>query len=124
MRYTETIRVNSSKSEPVAEFLAKNQLVKQRAEETGQTPIDWLADQFLPDAGRQEGFGDWITRQVCGILESELLKDSMNGTSHMARKVSGVEMSPEDRNWLVRTLGRHPVILGHWRSMLQDAIAA
>ena len=62
MRYTETIKVHSAKTEPIAEFLAANGMVKQLAD--GANPIDWLAGQFLPDAGREEGYGDWIARQA------------------------------------------------------------
>jgi hypothetical protein len=124
MRYTETIRIQTSSTQPIAEFMAMNQLVRQQAAENGQTHLDWLAGQFLPDAGLEEGFGDWIARQAGAILETALLCDTMSGASHVARKISGVVLSWEDRDWLVRTLGRHPVVLGIWRSMLPEAIAA
>ena len=122
MRYTETIKVHSAKAEPIAEFLAANNMVGQLAD--GANPLDWLAGQFLPDADRNEGFGDWNARQAQAILETALLCDTMSGTSHVSKKVSGVVLTQEDRDWLVRTLGRHPVVLGIWRSMLQEAIAA
>ena len=122
MRYTETIKVHSAKTESIAEFLATNNLVGQLAD--GANPIDWLADQFLPDAGRAEGFGDWIARQAQAILETALLRDTMSGATHVAKKISGMVLSPDDRDWLVRTLGRHSAVLAVWRSMLQEAIAA
>ena len=122
MRYTETIKVHSAKTEPIAEFLAANGMVKQLTD--GANPIDWLAGQFLPDAGRGEGYGDWITRQAVAILESALLRDTMSGATHVSKKISGVVLGPDDRDRLVRTLGRHPVVTGVWRSMLQEAIAA
>lgn len=122
MRHTEMITIHSYQIQPIAEFLATNSLVKQLAE--GVNPVDWLAAQFLPDAGRAEGYGDWIARQAATILETALLCDTMSGTGHVAKKVSSVILSPEDRDWLVRTLGRHPVVLGVWRSMLTEAIAA
>lgn len=122
MRYTETIKVHSAKTEPIAEFLATNNMVGQLAD--GANPVDWLAGQFLPDAGRAEGFGDWIARQAQAILETALLRDTMSGATHVAKKISGVVLGPDDRDWLVRTLGRHPAVLAVWRSMLQEAIAA
>lgn len=122
MRYTETIKVHSAKTEPIAEFLAANGMVKQLAD--GANPIDWLAGQFLPDAGREEGYGDWIARQAQEILESSLLRDTMSGDTHVAKKVTGIVLGEDDRDWLVRTLGRHPAVLAVWRSMLQEAIAA
>ena len=122
MRYTETIKVHSAKAEPIAEFLATNSLVKQLAD--GANPVDWLAGEFLPDAGRAEGYGDWIVRQAEAILGTALLRDTMSGDTHVAKKVAGVALSPEDRDWLVRTLGRHPAVLAVWRSMALDAIAA
>ena len=122
MKYTETIRIQVSRTQSIIEFLTMNSLVKQLAE--GVSPIDWLADQFLPNAGREEGFGDWIARQVGAILETTLQRDTMSGDTHVAKKIAGVVLSPEDRDWLVRTLGRHPAVLAVWRSMLGEAIAA
>lgn len=122
MQYTETIRVQVSGNQTIAEFLATNSLVKQLAD--GANPVDWLADQFLPDAGRAEGYGDWIVRQAEAILGSALLRDTMSGDTHVAKKVAGVVLCPEDRDWLVHTLGRHPEVLRVWRGMLADAIAA
>ena len=122
MRYTETIKVHSAKAEPIAEFLATNSLVRQLAD--GANPVDWLADQFLPDACREEGYGDWIVRQTEAILGSALLRDTMSGDTHVAKKISGIVLGEDDRDWLVRTLGHHPAVLAVWRSMLSEAIAA
>ena len=124
MKYTETIRINSYHAMPVAEFLENNELAKQQAAESGQTPVDWLAGQFLPDADLDENFGDWIVRQACSILQVGLLRDTMSGSSHVAKKVSNVVLAPDDCNWLVRTLGRHPAVLKVWRSMALEVIAA
>ena len=122
MRYAETIRIQVSSTQAIAEFLATSSLIKHLAE--GVNPIDWLAGQFLPDAGREEEYGDWIARQVGAILETMLQLDTMSGSSHVAKKVTGMVLSPEDRDWLVRTLGHHPEVLRVWRSMLTEAIAA
>ena len=122
MKYMETIKVHNAKTEPIAEFLAANGMVKQLAD--GANPIDWLAGQFLPDAGREEGYGDWIARQAQAILESALLRDTMSGATHVAKKISGIVLGEDDRDLLVRTLGHHPAVLAVWRSMLQEAIAA
>lgn len=122
MRYTETIRVQVSGNQSVVEFLATNSLVKQLAE--GVNPVDWLAREFLPDAGGEEGYGDWIVRQVGAILETMLQRDTMSGNSHVAKKVSGIVLSDDDRDWLLRTFGHHPEVLRVWRSMLTEAIAA
>ena len=124
MKYTETIRINSYHAMPVVEFLENNELAKQQAAESGQTPIDWLAGQFLPDADLDENFGDWIVRQACSILQVGLLRDTMSGSSHVAKKVSNIVMTPEDLDWLIRTLGRHPAVLRVWRSMALEVIAA
>ena len=122
MQYAETIKVHSAKAEPIVEFLATNSLVKQLAD--GANPVDWLAGEFLPDADRAEEYGDWIARQVAQILETSLLADTVQDGRHVARKVSGVQIATEDREWLVRTLGRHPAVLAVWRGMVQQAIAA
>ena len=122
MIYTETIKVHSTKTVPIAEFLATNNMVRQQAD--GTDPIDWLAGQFLPDAGRDEEFGDWIVRQVEATLETTLQRDTMSGSSHVAKKASNIVLAPEDRDWLIRTLGRHPAVLKVWRSMALEVIAA
>ena len=124
MKYTETIRINSYHAMPVVEFLENNELAKQQAAESGQTPIDWLAGQFLPDADLDENFGDWIVRQACSILQVGLLRDTMSGSSHVAKKASNMVLTPEDCDWLIRTLGRHSAVLKVWRSMALEVIAA
>ena len=124
MQYADTIRIHSHHSMPVAEFLEKSELVKQQAADSGQTPLDWLAGQFLPDADLDEGFGNWIVRQACSILQVALLRDTMSGSSHVAKKVSNMVLTTEDRDWLIRTLGRHPAVLRVWRSMALEVIAA
>ena len=124
MQYAETIRIHSTHSMSVAEFLEKNELVKQQATDSGQTPLDFLAGQFLPDADLDENFGDWIVRQACSILQVALVRDTMSGSSHVAKKVSNIFLAPEDRDYLIRTLGRHSAVLKVWRSMALEVIAA
>ena len=122
MRYVETITTRSRQSMPIAEFLETNGAVKQQAE--GENPIDWLADQFLPDAGMKEGYQNWIARQVVQILEAALLSDTVQDGRHVAKKITGVEIAAEDKKWLFRALGHHPAVLAVWRTMAMDAIAA
>ena len=122
MRYTETITTRSRQTMPLSEFLETNGTVKQQAE--GERPVDWLASQFLPDAGRDEGFIDWIARQVAPILEAGLLSDTVQDGRHVARKIAGVEIAPEDKEWLFSALGHHTAVLAVRRIMATDAIAA
>lgn len=124
MQYAETIRIHSAHSMPVAEFLEKNEMVKQQAADSGQTPLDFLAGQFLPDANLDENFGDWIVRQACSTLQVALVRDTMSGSSHVAKRVSNMVLTPEDRGYLIRTLGRHPAVLKVWRAMALEVIAA
>ena len=122
MKYVETITTRSRPSMPIAEFLETNGTVKQQAE--AENPVDWLASQFLPDAGMKEGYQDWIARQVVQILETALLSDTVQDGRHVARKIAGVQITPADRAWLFSALGHHPEVLAVWRSMAMDAIAA
>ena len=124
MQYAETIRIHSAHSMPVAELLEKNEMVKQQAADSGQTPLDFLAGQFLPDANLDENFGDWIVRQACSTLQVALVRDTMSGSSHVAKRVSNMVLTPEDRGYLIRTLGRHPAVLKVWRAMALEVIAA
>ena len=122
MKYTETITTRSRQSMPIAEFLATNAAVKLQAE--GENPIDWIAAQFLPDADKTEGYQDWIARQFAQILPVALHADTMRDGRHVARKVSSVELAPEDKAWLFSALGHHPEVLRVWRTMAMEAIAA
>ncbi len=124
MRYAEMITIRTYRDTPIAEFLEKNQMIGLQASEQGLRPLDWIAGQFLADADRDEHYDDWIARHVCSILQSGLLRDSMSGPSHIARKVSAVEITPEDKAWLASVLGHHPDVLRVWRGMVQEAIAA
>ena len=122
MRYVETITTRLRQTMPIAEFLETNELVREQA--GAEKPLDWLAGQFLPDAEPTEPYDAWIARQVGAILSTTLLRDTVNGSSHIARKVAGFELTVEDRAWLFQALGHHPVVLAVWRTMLQEAIAA
>ena len=122
MRYTETTTIRCSRTMPIAEFIQTNELVREQAGAEGA--LDWLAGEFLPDATMDEPYDAWIARQAISILSTTLLRDTVNGSTHIARKVAGVEITPEDRDWLVRTLGRHPAVLAVWRGLVQQAIAA
>ena len=122
MKYVETITTRFRQTMPLSEFLETNETVKQQAE--GEHPLDWVADQFLPDADRDEGYQDWIVRQVVQILETVLLSDTVQDGRHVARKIAGVQISSEDRVWLFSALGHHPEVLAVWRAMAMDAIAA
>ena len=122
MRYTETTTIRCSRTMPIAEFIQTNELVREQAGAEG--PLGWLAGQFLPDATMNEPYDTWIARQVGTILSTTLLRDTVNGSTHIARKVSGVEITTEDKVWLFQALGHHPAVLAVWRSMALDAIAA
>jgi hypothetical protein len=122
MKYTETTTTRRRLSMPIGEFLATDELVRRQAE--GEQPIDWLASQFLPDAEMAEEYRDWIARQAVQILQAALIEDAMRDGSHVCRKVSAMEFTPENRAWLFSALGHHPEVLATWRSMALDAIAA
>lgn len=122
MRYTETTTIRCYRAIPLAEFIRTNELVREQA--GAEKPLDWLAGQFLPDADPTEPYDAWIVRQVAAILRTTLLRDTVNGSSHIARKVAGFELTAEDRAWLFQALGHHPGVLAVWRSMLQEGIAA
>ena len=122
MRYIETTTIRCSRTMLIAAFIQTNELVRQQAGAEG--PLDWLAGQFLPDAGMKEGYQDWIARQVAQILEAALLHDAMRDGRHVARKVTGFELTADDRAWLFQALGHHPAVLAVWRTMAMDAIAA
>ena len=71
-----------------------------------------------------EPYDAWIARQAFSILSTTLLRDTVNGSSHIARKVVGVDITAEDKTWLFQVLGHHPSVLAVWRTMAMDAIAA
>ena len=122
MRFIETTTIRCCRAMPLAEFLQTNELVREQA--GAEKPLDWLAGQFLPDAEPTEPYDMWIARQVGTVLSTALLRDTVNSSSHIARKVAGVEIAPEDRAWLFQALGHHPAVLAVWRTMAMDAIAA
>lgn len=122
MRYTETTTIRCCRTMSIAEFIQTNELVREQAGAEG--PLDWLAGQFLPDAEPIEPYDAWIARQVGAILSTTLLRDTVNGSSHIARKVNGVDIGPEDKAWLFQAVGHHPAVLAVWRTMAMDAIAA
>ena len=124
MEYTAMIRITSRHAMPIPEFLERHDLARRVAGE--ENPLDWLIGQLLPVAVVGETCEGWIVRQVVDIANAALRHDTMNGVnSHVCRSVYSVNLSPEDRDYLVRTLGRHPEVSRLWDSMrTPEAVAA
>lgn len=124
MEYTAMIRITSRHTMPIPEFLERHDLVKRMAGE--ENPLDWLIGQLLPVTVIGETYEGWIVRQVVEVANAALRHDTMNGAnSHVCRSVYSVKLSPEDRDYLVRTLGRHPEVRRLWDSMrTPEAVAA
>ena len=124
MKFTESIRITSHHYMSIGQFLSRHDLVRKFTEV--ESAIDWLAGEFLPEADINESYENWIARQVSQILGCNLLSDTMAGASHVARKVSGIELNELDRRYLVNTLGQHPEVRRIWGSLIEtpEAIAA
>lgn len=124
MEYTAMIRITSRHAMPIREFLERHDLARRMARE--EKPLDWLIGELLPVAAMGETFEDWIVRQVVDVADADFRHDTMNGAnSHVCRSVYGVKLGPEDRDYLVRTLGRHPEVRRLWDSMrTPEAVAA
>ena len=117
MKFTESIRITSHHSMSIGQFLSRHDLVRKFTEI--ESAIDWLAGEFLPEADINESYEDWVVRQVSQILGCNLLADTMAGDSHIARKVSGIELSPEDKRYLVNVLGEHREVRRIWGSLIE-----
>ena len=117
MKYIETLRIASRHDLSLAEFLAEHDQVKRQAENL--KPLDWLAGELVAEADINESFEDWIARQVEAILNTTLLSDKMNGTTHIARKVSSAKLNAEDKAYLVEVLGRNRDVMDLWTSLVK-----
>mgnify|MGYP003589791075 CR=1 FL=1 len=114
MRYAETTRTTARLSIPIAGFLAGHGLVGLQACE--DSPVDWLAGQFLAAADRGEAFEDWVCRQAVEILNTALRHDTIAPEGvHACHAVYGAELDAGDREYLVRALGGHPDVQRKWR---------
>ena len=115
MTYTEMARTTARHEMSVADFLNRNDMVKQQAGD--ETPADWLAGEFLPVADPEEGFEAWVCRQAADVLNAALRHDTLDGECRRVhRSVFHAAFDAEDRAYLLRTLGRHPGVQGKWRA--------
>ena len=114
MRYAEMTRTTARLTMPLAGFLAGHGLVGLQAGE--ESPVDWLAGEFLAVADDGEGFDDWLCRQAAEILNAALRHDTVGPDGvHACHAVFGAEFDAGDREYLVRALGEHPEVLRKWR---------
>lgn len=114
MRYAEMTRTTARLSMPIAGFLTGHRLVGLQAGE--DSPIEWLAGEFLAAAGNGEGFEDWVCRQAKEILDTALRHDTIAPEGvHACHAVYGVELDAADREYLLRALGTHPEVQRKWR---------
>lgn len=117
MKFTESIRITSHHTMSIGQFLSRHDLVGRFTEV--ESAIDWLAGEFLPEAGINESYEDWVARQVGQILATNLLCDTMAGSAHVARKVSHIELDDLDKRYLFNTLGQHPEVRRIWGSLIE-----
>lgn len=123
MRYAEMTRTTARLSMPIAGFLTGHRLVGLQAGE--DSPIEWLAGEFLVAAGNGEGFEDWVCRQAKEILDTALRHDTIAPEGvHACHAVYGVELDAADREYLLRALGTHPEVQRKWREARGTARAA
>ena len=114
MRYAEMTRTTARLSMPIAGFLTGHRLVGLQAGE--DSPIEWLAGEFLAAAGNGEGFEDWVCRQAKEILDTALRHDTIAPEGvHACHAVYGVELDAADREYLLRALGTNPEVQRKWR---------
>ena len=114
MKYAEMTRTTARLSMPIASFLAGHGLVGQQAGE--ESPVAWLAGEFLSVADDGEGFEDWLCRQAKEILDTALRHDTIGPDCvHACHAVYGAEFDAGERDYLVRMLCEHPVVLQKWR---------
>ena len=116
MNYTEMVRITTHHAMPIAAFLDRHDMVKRQA--GNENPIDWLAGAFLPVADRGERFEAWVCRQVAEIVNVVLRYDTIRGANrHACHSVFNAAFDPEDREYLLRTLGQHPDVLCKWQAV-------
>ena len=121
MNYTEMVRTTTRHEMSVADFLNRSDRVKQQAGD--ETPADWLAGEFLPVADAGESFEAWVCRQAADVLNTALRHDALDGESRRVhRSVFHAVFDAEDREYLLRTLGRHPGVQSKWRAA-QSSVA-
>ena len=119
MKYLERIKISYRMAMSFEEFLQQDSTLLWLAEQADMTPADFLVSELIPEAGDGEAFQDWLLRHVKECLEAQLWRDSSEGYGdaggvHFSRHVDGVEFSPQDKEFILRTFSDLPEVKNLW----------
>ena len=120
MRYIERTTTSERRERPVLEYLFSGELPAEVCVQTQSSPGALLLDHLVPNRGDGESFPDWLCRQVQEILVQHVRTDDWQGeddawvSTRTERCIDIVELTLEDRNWILARYGNHPEVLAVW----------
>ena len=121
MRYTAVHTTSEHREEPLGTFLFGGELASAICRQTDSSPGALILDHLLPVKDEGETLKTWLCRQVRETLAQHIQADDWQGEdgewagvrSHS--HLTGIMLSPDDREWLIARYARHPEVLALWR---------
>ena len=129
MKYIERLRMSYRMMMTFEEFLRQDPTLLWLAEEADMTPEEFILSELHPEVQAGETFRDWLLRNVKDVLEARLWRDSSEGYGddggmHFCRNVNGIEFSPQDAAFILRTFGEDPDVKKTWQDSLDALVKA
>ena len=104
MQHNRVIRITSRLSRPLAEFVQTDPTLKRLAADCGQTPLDYVASEFMSEVQAGEQYPEWLVRHVKAVLETRMLADKCRdvpgGHHHVAHRIERVAFDAGDRQYI------------------------
>ena len=122
MRYIIRTTIAERREQPVLDYLFSGELPSEVCTQTGSSPGALILDHLVPNRRKAESFPDWLCRQVREILVQHIQTDDWQGeddawvSTRTERCLDIVELTPEDRNWILARYGNHPEVLAVWEA--------
>ena len=130
MRYIQREVRTERREESVAAFLFDGGLVDDVCGGVGSSPGALILDHLIPVREGSETLDDWLVRQVKEIFTTHIQTDDWQGLPEQWAgirthcTVENVELSAEDRQWILTRYAKHPEVLALWDEACRQRLAA
>ncbi len=121
MRYVKRTNVTERLERSLEEFLFADPFVSGVCQQRESSPGALILDHLVANCHEDEGFEDWLCRQVREILAQHVQTDDWQGLpeewlgTRSQCALDTVQLSAEDQEWLLTRYGNHPEVMAAWR---------
>ena len=127
MRVTIRRTVTERREQGLEAFLFAGSPVSEVCGQQKVSPGALLLDNLVANRGDGETFKNWLARQAAEVLAQQVQTDDWQEgrctglVTRVQCAVEGIQLSADDRQWILERYGRHPEVLAVWEQACRNA---